>query len=244
MAALEQRGHEKTRPFPSMTDMGGSRPSGAGTFSRTTGGNFSAVETSIKYETIYANQFAMYQQVEGSPSSVAQVLTTDHPTGGCVIGLSRGSGTIIRSIRSPGTTTVGVSFPRMSSWSSFRQILPNNYRETQLSSRGSRWHAEEYPQGTNNFASSFCIQQIWLAGPRGFSANFSEHVNEGNREPFHERAAGRRNIKGIVLDRQGGGGGGGWRLRRVGWPDGDCGSGVSGSRSELPSHIIHRHGWG
>ncbi|MDQ1389829.1 MAG: non-lysosomal glucosylceramidase, partial [Acidobacteriaceae bacterium] len=58
---------------------------GAGTFSRTYGGNFSRwhLKTGVhKYETLHANQFAMFQQVEGSPESVSQVLSTDHPAGG------------------------------------------------------------------------------------------------------------------------------------------------------------------
>ena len=56
---------------------------GSGTFSRTFAGNFSRwhLKTGVhKYQTLYANQFAMYQQTEGSKESVAQVLSTDHPT--------------------------------------------------------------------------------------------------------------------------------------------------------------------
>src|SRR3974390_2801971 len=57
---------------------------GAGTFSRTYAGNFSRwhLKAGIhKYETVYSNQFAMFQQVEGSPA-VAQVLSCDRPKGG------------------------------------------------------------------------------------------------------------------------------------------------------------------
>src|ERR1700691_4208656 len=58
---------------------------GAGTFSRNYAGDFSRwhLKTGVhKYETLYANQFAMYQAVEGSSESVAQVLSTSHPAQG------------------------------------------------------------------------------------------------------------------------------------------------------------------
>ena len=57
---------------------------GAGTFSRTYAGNFSRWHLKAgvhKYETLYANQFAMYQHAEGS-QPIAQVLSTDHPKSG------------------------------------------------------------------------------------------------------------------------------------------------------------------
>jgi non-lysosomal glucosylceramidase len=37
-----------------------------------------------KYETVNANQFAMFQQVEGEPAGFAQVLMTDHPKDGAL----------------------------------------------------------------------------------------------------------------------------------------------------------------
>jgi len=60
---------------------------GAGTFARTYAGNFSRwhLKTGVnKYETLYANQFAMYQQVEGSTAGIARVLSTDHPRSGAL----------------------------------------------------------------------------------------------------------------------------------------------------------------
>src|SRR5579872_5075212 len=57
---------------------------GAGTFSRTYRGDFARwhIKAGVhKYQTVWANQFAMYQKSEGS-DSVAQVLTAGHPENG------------------------------------------------------------------------------------------------------------------------------------------------------------------
>src|SRR5690348_5933983 len=57
---------------------------GAGTLSRTYRGDFSRwhVKSGVhKYQTVWANQFAMFQQQQGG-EGVAQVLTAAHPDGG------------------------------------------------------------------------------------------------------------------------------------------------------------------
>src|ERR1700729_3341766 len=58
---------------------------GAGTFSRTYRGDFARwhIKAAVhKYAPVYANQFAMFQQVAGDPAGVAQVLMNDHPKNG------------------------------------------------------------------------------------------------------------------------------------------------------------------
>src|SRR3977135_832687 len=55
---------------------------GSGTFSRTYRGDFSRwhLKAGIhKYETVYSNQFAIYEKSEGAPEGIAQVLLADHP---------------------------------------------------------------------------------------------------------------------------------------------------------------------
>ena len=55
---------------------------GAGTFSRSYRGDFSRwhIKAGVhKYETVYVNQFAMFQKSEGASAGTAQVLTTGHP---------------------------------------------------------------------------------------------------------------------------------------------------------------------
>jgi non-lysosomal glucosylceramidase len=55
---------------------------GSGTFSRTYRGDFSRwhLKAGIhKYETVYSNQFAIYEKSEGASEGIAQVLLADHP---------------------------------------------------------------------------------------------------------------------------------------------------------------------
>src|SRR6202041_1390654 len=55
---------------------------GAGTFSRTYRGDFARWHMKAgvhKYQTVYANQFAMFQKSEGEFEGVARVLFTNHP---------------------------------------------------------------------------------------------------------------------------------------------------------------------
>src|SRR5580658_6824652 len=57
---------------------------GAGTFSRSYRGDFARWHIKAathKYEPVYANQFAMFQQSEGDAEGTAQVLMNGHPTG-------------------------------------------------------------------------------------------------------------------------------------------------------------------
>src|ERR1700757_1325075 len=57
---------------------------GAGTFSRTYRGDFARWHLKAgahKYQTVFANQFAIYQKSEGAAEGVAQVLASVHPTG-------------------------------------------------------------------------------------------------------------------------------------------------------------------
>ena len=58
---------------------------GAGTFSRSYRGDFARwhIKAGVhKYEPVYANQIAMFQQSEGDPRGTAQVLMNGHPNNG------------------------------------------------------------------------------------------------------------------------------------------------------------------
>ena len=58
---------------------------GAGTFSRTYRGDFARwhIKAAVhKYETVFANQFAMFQKSEGDPEGTARVLMNGHPSDG------------------------------------------------------------------------------------------------------------------------------------------------------------------
>jgi len=57
---------------------------GAGTFSRSYRGDFARwhIKAGVhKYEPVYANQFAMFQQSDGDAHGTARVLMNDHPAG-------------------------------------------------------------------------------------------------------------------------------------------------------------------
>lgn len=54
---------------------------GAGTFSRTYRGDRWHVKAAVhKYETVFANQFAMFQTAEGDTEGIARVLMNGHPS--------------------------------------------------------------------------------------------------------------------------------------------------------------------
>ena len=58
---------------------------GSGTFSRSYRGDFSRwhIKAGVhKYETVYVNEFAMFQKSEGDSAGTARVLMTDHPRNG------------------------------------------------------------------------------------------------------------------------------------------------------------------
>ena len=78
---------------------------GAGTFSRTYRGDFARwhLQGGVhKYQSITANQFAMFQKSEGDQDGIAQVLTSDHPKGSRTklleMGLSRRRGRLCRPL--------------------------------------------------------------------------------------------------------------------------------------------------
>ncbi len=180
---------------------------GAGTFSRTYAGNFSRwhLKTGVhKYETLYANQFAMYQHAEGSPEGIAQVLTTDHPKGPA---LSRwkwdypvGAGDYYSLYPKSWYDYRWDKFPAHVTLQQFSPVLPNNYRETSYPIAVYRWHAEN-PTNQTIHVSVLLSWTNMVGWARGVSSNFSEHLSEGdtNRSMTEQRDG--KTMKGIVFDR-------------------------------------------
>jgi non-lysosomal glucosylceramidase len=113
---------------------------GAGTFSRTYRGDFARwhIKAAVhKYETVFANQFAMFQKADCDGEGIARVLMNGHPPDAQ---LSRwqwdypvGAGEYAALYRNPGTTTNGRNSPRMSFWNSFRR-----YSRTTIRNRATR----------------------------------------------------------------------------------------------------------
>jgi non-lysosomal glucosylceramidase len=181
---------------------------GAGTFSRTYGGNFSRwhLKTGVhKYETLHANQFAMFQQVEGSPESVSQVLSTDHPAGGSLTSWKWnypvGDGDYYSLYPKSWYDYRWDKFPAHVVLEQFSPILPNNYRETSYPVAVYRWHAEN-PTNQTVHVSVLLSWTNMVGWSRGFSNSFSEHLSEGNKNHFTTETRNGATMKGIVFDRQ------------------------------------------
>ena len=180
---------------------------GAGTFARTYGGNFSRwhLKTGThKYETVYANQFAMYQQVEGSPESVAQVLSTDHPVGGSLSSWNWnypvGAGDYYSLYPKSWYDYRWDKLPAHVTLEQFSPILPNNYRETSYPVAVYRWHAEN-PTNQTVHVSVLLSWTNMVGWSRGVSRDFSEHLSEGDSNRFKTEARNGATMKGIVFDR-------------------------------------------
>ena len=180
---------------------------GAGTFSRTYAGNFSRwhLKTGVhKYWTVYANQFAMYQQAEGSPEGVAQVLTTDHQTGGSLNSWKWdypvGAGDYYALYPKSWYDYRWDKFPAHVTLEQFSPILPHNYRESSYPVAVYRWHAEN-PSNQTIHVSVLLSWTNMVGWTRGFSGNFSEHLSEGDTNRFMGESRDGATMKGIVFDR-------------------------------------------
>jgi len=180
---------------------------GAGTFSRDYRGDFSRWHLKAgvhKYQTIYANQFAMYQKAEGASEGVAQVLTADHPAD---YGLSGwkwdypvGAGDYYALYPKSWFDYRWDKFPAHVVLEQFSPIVPDNYRDTSYPVAVYRWHADnptEQPV-TVSVMLSWTNMVGWL---RTFSHDFRGRLSAGDYNRFvkHDGTAG--SIKGIVFDR-------------------------------------------
>ena len=180
---------------------------GAGTFSRTYAGNFSRwhLKTGVhKYETLYANQFAMFQKVEGSAESVAQVLSCDHPKGGSLTSWKWaypvGAGDYYSLYPKSWYDYRWEKFPAHVVLEQFSPILPDNYRESSYPVAVYRWHAEN-PTNQTVTVSVLLSWTNMMGWARGFSRDFSEHRSEGDHNHFRSETLNGVAMKGIVFDR-------------------------------------------
>ncbi|MFZ0320080.1 MAG: non-lysosomal glucosylceramidase [Candidatus Sulfotelmatobacter sp.] len=180
---------------------------GAGTFSRNYAGDFSRwhLKTGVhKYETVFANQFAMYQAVEGSSESVAQVLSTSHPAGGSLHtwkwDYPVGAGDYYSLYPKSWYDYRWNKFPAHVTLEQFSPILPDNYRETSYPVAVYRWHAEN-PTNQTVRVSVLLSWTNMVGWARGVGSNFSEHLNEGDTNRFMSEGQNGATVKGIVFDR-------------------------------------------
>jgi non-lysosomal glucosylceramidase len=181
---------------------------GAGTFSRTYRGDFARwhVKGGVhKYQTVFANEFAMYQKSEGAPEGVAQVLTATHPEPGTLGGWKWdypvGAGDYYSLYPKSWFDYRWDKFPAHVTVEQFSPILPDNYKETSYPVAVYRWHADnptDHPV-TVSVMLSWVNMVGWY---RTFSRDFNGQLSAGDHNRFMTEDTPAGKMKGIVFDRE------------------------------------------
>src|SRR6185369_5000790 len=208
---LENAGGRKSALAPGMIDDGYWQGApvggfGAGTFSRTYRGDFARwhIKGGVhKYQTLWANQFAMYQQAEGG-EGVAQVLTSAHPSGELKAwkwDYPVGAGNYYSLYPKSWYDYRWEKFPAHVTLEQFSPILPDNYKESSYPVAVYRWHAEN----TTDKAVTVSVMLSWqnlLGAFRTFGRDLKGGQAAGNFNKFVTEPLGGGAIKGIVFDRE------------------------------------------
>lgn len=181
---------------------------GSGTFARTYRGDFARwhIKAGVhKYETPYANQFAMFQQSEGDSEGTAQVLMTDHPHGDQLSSWQWnypvGAGEYAALYPKSWFDYRWDKFPAHVVLEQFSPVLPDNYRESSYPIAVYRWHAENPTKRavTVSVLLSWTNMDGWF---RTFTRDFRGAPNQGNYNHFVSATAGRSGtMKGVVFER-------------------------------------------
>ena len=181
---------------------------GAGTFSRTYRGDFARwhVKAGVhKYESVYANQFAMFQQTEGDATGVARVLMTDHPTNGELSSWQWdypiGAGEYAALYPKSWYDYRWEKFPAHVVLEQFSPLLPNNYQESSYPVAVYRWHADNPTNRsvTVSVLLSWTNMGGWF---RTYTHGFQGALNQGNQNHFNnELIAPSQKMVGVVFDR-------------------------------------------
>ena len=192
---------------------------GAGTFSRTYRGDFARwhIKGGVhKYQTVWANEFAMFQKSDGDPQGTAKVLTTASPNRG---GLRAwdwdypvGAGDYYALYPKAWFDYRWEKFPAHVFVEQFSPILADNYKETSYPVAVYRWHAEN----TTSRRVTVSVLLSWenmLGWFRTFNRDLGGAINDGNfnrfrSEPLPSPLKGAKEsvgaggvMKGIVFDR-------------------------------------------
>jgi non-lysosomal glucosylceramidase len=185
---------------------------GAGTFSRSYRGDFSRwhVKAGVhKYQAIAANQFAMYQKVEGDSEGVAQALLADHPKGGELAAWKWdypvGAGDYYALYPKSWFDYRWDKFPAHVVLEQFSPVLPDNYKESSYPVAVYRWHAEN-PTSRPVTVSILVSWENMVGAFRSYSRGLDDALYEGNFNRFVASAAdpssGAPAMKGVVFDRK------------------------------------------
>jgi non-lysosomal glucosylceramidase len=181
---------------------------GSGTFSRTYRGDFARwhIKAGVhKYETVYANEFAMFQQAEGDTQGTAQVLMTQRPQNGQLSSWKWdypvGAGEYAALYPKSWFDYKWDKFPAHVVLEQFSPVLPDNYRESSYPVAVYRWHAEN----PTKRAVTVSVLLSWtnMAGYfRTFTRDFKGAPSQGNHNRFASEAAGQAGtMKGILFER-------------------------------------------
>ena len=181
---------------------------GAGTFSRTYRGDFARwhIKSGVhKYAPVWANQFAMFQQVEGEAAGTARVLTTDHPKNGELSSWQWdypvGAGEYAALFPKSWYDYKWQKFPAHVVLEQFSPVLPGNDRDSSYPVAVYRWHAENPTNHavTVSMLLSWTNMDGWF---RTYTHDFQGALNQGNHNYFRSEDAGpSQTMKGIVFDR-------------------------------------------
>lgn len=181
---------------------------GAGTFSRTYRGDFARwhIKAAVhKYEPVYANQIAMFQQSEGDAQGTAQVLMNGHPNHGELSSWQWdypvGAGDYYALYPKAWFDYKWDKFPAHLTLEQFSPILPNNYREASYPVAVYRWHTENPTNKvvTVSVLFSWTNMSGWF---RTFTPDFNGTPNQGNFNEYRdEKISTSGTMKGIVFDR-------------------------------------------
>ena len=179
---------------------------GSGTFSRTYRGDFARwhIKSGVhKYQTVWSNQFAMYQKSEGG-EGVAQVLTAAHPEKGTLSSWKWdypvGAGDYYSLYPKSWYDYRWEKFPAHVVLEQFSPVLPNNYRESSFPVAVYRWHAEN-PTDKPVTVSVLLSWTNMIGWFRDFGHDMRSGLNIGNRNRFVDEAGVNGHVKGIVFDR-------------------------------------------
>jgi non-lysosomal glucosylceramidase len=181
---------------------------GAGTFSRTYRGDFARWHIkpgAHKYQTVFANQFAMYQKTEGESEGVARVLFTGHPAGQELSTWAWdypvGAGDYHALYPKSWYDYRWDKFPAHVVLEQFSPVLPENYRESSYPVAVYRWHAEN-PTSHPVTVSILLSWANMLGWFNDFSHNFGGALNGGNHNRYTSRRLGAAGtLKGVVFQR-------------------------------------------
>jgi non-lysosomal glucosylceramidase len=181
---------------------------GAGTFSRSYRGDFARwhIKAGVhKYEPVFANQFAMFQQSDGDAHGTARVLMNGHPSGNELSSWQWeypvGAGDYYALYPKAWFDYKWDKFPAHVVLEQFSPILPDNYRESSYPVAVYRWHADNPTNKTVTVSVllSWTNMSGWF---RTFTRDFHGTPNQGNHNDYKSEAAGAAGtMKGIVFDR-------------------------------------------